>query len=554
LYKTTNALEGDWRDAGELEPALGSAEAIARRWAREYGSPLLVLDCDRIRTQYRQLVAALPGVTHHYAIKALPHPAVIATLDAEGASFDLSINGEIRLLRDQGIAPHRIIHTHPIKQPREIQASLDYGCSTFVVDNVWEMEKLVPYRNQVQVLLRVGFCSPDAVVDLAKKYGCPIADVLALLEHGTKLGLAMRGLSFHVGSQCPSPDSHLSAVVECLRIIEAARTAGIASLEILDIGGGFPVSYRSEVPGIAEFCAPIRRALEAAPRDLRVLTEPGRYLVAPAMESIATVIGKARRGDAFWYYLDDGVYGSYSGRLFDRAEYPIATVPERLGDRHASVLAGPTCDSIDVIAEEIQLPELEIGDLVVGRSMGAYSAASASEFNSIPKTTILVLNCPPPRDPNPFDDWVPRDYLHEYYRDLPPDEVEAIRYFVDGMRGTARDSVLCFGCGPTLHHVFLVGPHMTDLVLADYLPRNLAEIAAWQRCDTDAHDWTLFARYRRSRGLGALLPQHRVPGAARWALSHGRVAMLAGLQGGPPLFSLGQRRRERSARDPRPGL
>jgi len=395
LYETTNALESDSREAEEPRAASESAESIVRRRAREHGSPLLVLDCDRIRDQYRRLAAALPGVAHHYAIKALPHPAVIATLDAEGASFDLSSNGEIALLRDQGIAPHRIIHTHPIKQPREIRASLDFGCTTFVVDNVWEMAKLVPYRDQVQVLLRVGFRSPDAVVDLARKYGCVPGDVLALLEHGTKLGLAMTGLSFHVGSQCPAPSSHVSAIVDSLRLIETARTTGIASLEILDIGGGFPVSYRSEVLGIADFCAPIRRALEAAPRDLRILSEPGRNLVAPAMESIATVIGKARRGDALWYYLDDGVYGSYSGRLFDHADYPIATIPERLGDRHASVLAGPTCDSVDVIADQIQLPELEIGDLIVGRSMGAYTAASASEFNSIPKTRILVLNCPP---------------------------------------------------------------------------------------------------------------------------------------------------------------
>jgi hypothetical protein len=105
-------------------------------------------------------------------------------------------------------------------------------------------------------------------------------------------------------------------------------------------------------------------------------------------------------------------------------------------------------------------------------------------------------------DPSSFDDWVPRDYLREYYRELPADEVETIRYFVDRIRGAARDSVLCFGVGPTLHHVFLVAPHMTELVLADYLPRNLAEIAAWRRGDTDAHDWSPFVRYTLSCETG----------------------------------------------------
>ena len=129
---------------------------------------------------------------------------------------------------------------------------------------------------------------------------------------------------------------------------------------------------------------------------MRVVAEPGRFLVAPAGEGIATIVGKTWRGDVPWYYLDDGVYGSFSGVVYDAARYPVTVLSRAEGLPRPSVLAGPTCDSVDVIAEGVLLPELEIGDIVAGAVMGAYTAASASEFNSIPRPKLLTLNAPFP--------------------------------------------------------------------------------------------------------------------------------------------------------------
>jgi len=369
----------------------------ARELVSLHGSPLMVLDCGRVRTQYRRLAAALPGVDLHFAIKALPHSAVISTLSGEDSYFDFSSRGELALLTSLAISSARAINTHPIKQERDIRDSLQYGCETFVVDNAAEIEKFARYRDRVSLLLRIGFRSEDAEVDLAKKFGCAVDDVFPLLDLAKRLGLRILGLSFHVGSQCGSPRAFVEAINDCRLLIERARLARLADIGVLDIGGGFPVAYATEAapPSIESFCAPIRAALAGIPPQIRVTAEPGRFLVAPAMDAIATVIGKARRGDSFWYYLDDGVYGSFNGRVYDpTVRYPLQAISQSAGAHSVSVLAGPTCDSIDVIGENLWLPELQIGDLLVGSLMGAYTMGSASEFNSIPKTKILVVNGP----------------------------------------------------------------------------------------------------------------------------------------------------------------
>ena len=357
---------------------------------------MLVLDCEAIRAQYRHLRVALPGVDIYFAVKALPHPAVAATLDEEGSSFDVASTGELRVLADLGVAPERLLNTHPIKSKRDIEDALRFGCKTFVVDNAAELEKFVPYRDRVSLLLRLGFRSAHALVHLSKKFGCAPNDAIDLLTLGRHLGLNVNGLSLHVGSQCGSPEAHVDAINACRTIIERVHRASLARIEILDIGGGFPASYVAETPSIEVFCAPIRKALEGLPPDLRVTAEPGRYIAAPSIESITTVVGKAWRENAFWYYLDDGVHGSYNGRIYDPdVRYPLRAVTQGESHEHyASVLAGPSSDDVDIVEDDIHLPELQIGDLIVGSSMGAYTIGSVSEFNSIPKTKVLVLNGP----------------------------------------------------------------------------------------------------------------------------------------------------------------
>jgi ornithine decarboxylase len=360
--------------------------------AARYGSPLLVVDCDVLRAQYRRLAAALPGVVLHYALKPLPVPAVVRALADEGACFDLATNGEVDLVRAEGISPLRCIHTHPIKRDADIRHALEYGVTTFVVDNPDEMEKFAPYAGRAELLIRLSFRSPEAVVDLSRKFGCDADTALELMRQAKRLGVEVRGLSFHVGSQSRSPETKVHAIDACGTLMAEARREGLAALGTLDIGGGFPIDYVEQATPIEEFCAPIRAALARLPADTRVIAEPGRFICGPAGTVLTTVMGRAFRDGCWWYYLDDGLYGSFSGQLYDHAHYPVEPLFPGEGAAEPSVLAGPTCDSVDVIAEDLALPPLRAGDILVGRQMGAYTWASATDFNFFPRARVLPVN------------------------------------------------------------------------------------------------------------------------------------------------------------------
>jgi ornithine decarboxylase len=361
-----------------------------RRLVNEFGSPLLIVDCARVRQQYRKLQRALPGVGLHYALKPLPHAAVIQVVIEQGAGLDLATTGEVQLAQSLDVDAARCIHTHPIKRECDIRNALAYGLSTFVADNPDEVRKFRAVAGRAALLLRVSFRSPGAVCDLSRKFGCDPEAALDLARLAADLGIDVRGYSFHVGSQVADAAKYVEAIAVCARLLAAARRERLGTCNTLDIGGGFPIDYTERAADIGRFCAPIRRALAKLPRRVRVIAEPGRFIVGPAAIGVATVMGRAQREGHWWYYLDDGLYGSYSGQHYDHARYPVSAL--RTGPLLPSVLAGPTCDSIDVIAENLQLPQLRMGDLIVGREMGAYTWACASNFNFYPRAAVVVVN------------------------------------------------------------------------------------------------------------------------------------------------------------------
>src|SRR5580692_10741025 len=252
----------------ELDPKQDpfSREAIQHLVAR-YGSPLLVIDAERVRQQYRRLAAALPGVDLHYALKPLPHSSLITTLMGEGAFFDLATNGEVDLMRRLGVDPQRCIHTHPIKRDGDIRTAIAFGVDRFVVDNPDELRKFEKFKSRVALLIRVSFRSADAVADLSRKFGCDPETVADLLALAAKLRIKIEGLSFNAGSQAAGPANHVGAISVCRDLMLRARRRG-HELRTLDIGGGFPVDYGRSAMPIEEFCAPIRRALASFERPV----------------------------------------------------------------------------------------------------------------------------------------------------------------------------------------------------------------------------------------------------------------------------------------------
>lgn len=369
------------------QPSIAHIEQLAS----QFGAPLMVLDCDAIRRQYRALKHALPGVVLHFALKPLPHAAVVRTLLDEGASFDLATSGEVDLVASQGVPSERTIHTHPIKRDSDIRDALAYGCTVFVVDNINELEKFIAYKDQAEILVRLSFRNKDAFADLSKKFGCSPEAAIDIISLAQQLGIRIKGLSFHVGSQSPNPTKYVEAINASAKVIKQVAELGLPALSTLDIGGGFPVPYSADVLPIDVFCAPINIALAQLPETMQIIAEPGRFIVASSVTSVASVMGQATREGKTWYYLDDGVYGSFSGLMFDEAAYPIDSAKQD-GERFESVLAGPTCDSIDVISDSIMLPKLNNGDLIISRMMGAYTLATATDFNFFKRAEVVVLN------------------------------------------------------------------------------------------------------------------------------------------------------------------
>ncbi len=378
----------------QLCDGLRGRSAQWRSLVAEHGTPLLVLDPHRVAASYSLLTEALRGFRLHYAVKALSHPAVLSVLAACGSRFDVATTAEVDLVRSVGILMNRCIHTHPIKKPADIDHAYRAGIRTFVVDNQSEAEKFTGRPPDIDVLVRLAFSNPSAKSDLSTKFGVAPAEAELLVKHVVTTGVRFAGFSFHVGSQGPSVEPYRDALHTTLELTRAVeRTLG-QRVPIIDIGGGFPVSYREEMPPISAIGAVVDDVLGADRASYTLLAEPGRYLVADAMTLLTSVVGTATRNGRTWHYLDDGLYGSYSNVMTEDVHPPIVALAELEGRPAAALepvtLAGPTCDSIDVIARDYPMPALRAGDVVVSPTMGAYTAVTASRFNSIAETPIVL--------------------------------------------------------------------------------------------------------------------------------------------------------------------
>ncbi|SFR72566.1 ornithine decarboxylase [Agromyces sp. CF514] len=375
----------------------------------EHGTPLLLLEPDAITAQLLELRQQLPGAHIHVALKALPHRALIRAVDDFGAGFDVASRGELDLLEREGVDLTRCVHTHPVKSAAELTGAYLRGVRTFVVDDAGEVDKFSGLPSDARVLVRLSFPNADAASDLSAKFGVAPDAAPALVEHCLRAGREVAGFTFHVGSQTTSARPWQHAIGRTLRLMRDLEGRFGIAFDTLDIGGGFPVAYDEPVPGLGVIAHGIREALAAAPARYRVIVEPGRFVTAPAMTLATRVIGTSERADGRWAHLDDGVYGSYSNipaegvhallfhasELTERPPSDEATerAVRRLRERafEAVTLAGPTCDSVDVIARGAALPRLAAGDLLVSPMMGAYTWATATGFNGIDRTPIHVL-------------------------------------------------------------------------------------------------------------------------------------------------------------------
>jgi len=355
-------------------------------------SPLLLLSRSEIRRNYRALSQALPRAAIHYAVKANNHPTFLDELHREGGRFEVCSVREIEAAVRVGADPGSIVHSHPIKSEREFDQAVAAGVRVFVVDNIDEVNKLARYQDiSLKILIRYRInTNTKAVVDLQYKFGCTTDQVPVLAEAIRQTGHEMYGLCFHIGSQCIFSENYVRALETAHELIAGLEGSGF-DIRLLDIGGGFPVEYVDPILPIDRFCRPINKALDEQIRpEIEVICEPGRFIAASPVTLVCSVIGKAVRDGKVWYYLDDGLYSTFSGIVYDQCQYPVIT--DRAGKGKLSVLAGPTCDSFDVMYDGLMIPEHAIGDTIVFPLTGAYCTVSGSEFNSLKRPDYMIID------------------------------------------------------------------------------------------------------------------------------------------------------------------
>ncbi len=240
-------------------------------------------------------------------------------------------------------------------------------------------------------MLRIRVPNADAVVELSSKFGAACEEALPLIAAAFDAGLGVEGLSFHVGSQCQNPASYVRALKMVAPLFEQAWDQGYSLVKILDIGGGFPAPYEDNVQPFSTLAEEVNAQLNRLfPADMEILAEPGRFLVATAGTAVARVIGKTNRDGRPCYYINDGVYHTFSGVIFDHIHYHVKAFKE--GPTRSSAVFGPTCDALDTISLSEDLPDLELEDLVYSENIGAYSHASSTYFNGFPPATVVHIN------------------------------------------------------------------------------------------------------------------------------------------------------------------
>lgn len=368
--------------------------------AKKHGTPLFVVDHDALRKVYRQFRKHLPRIQVYYAVKANPDPAIVRTLFQEGASFDVASMPEFMIVyenikrmpakeRQQWIWD-KIIYANPTK-PTETLEELNQYKPLVTFDNLEEIQKIKKHAPNAGLVLRLKVPNTGAMVELSSKFGASPGEAVDLILEAHRVGLTVEGLSFHVGSQTTNYENYVQALNLSANVFKEARDRGYTKMNLLDIGGGFPAPYDDSVKPFATLAKVINTELDRLfPKDVQILAEPGRFLAAVCGTSVAKVIGKAVREGKTCYYINDGVYHTYSGVIFDHCKYPVKAFKK--GPTSICSVFGPTCDALDVVSMAENLPELERGDFVYSVNIGAYSHASATYFNGFPPATVVHVN------------------------------------------------------------------------------------------------------------------------------------------------------------------
>ena len=379
-----------------MEKVLDRHEELLKL-VEQHGSPLFIVDHNKLRENYRTFKKHLPRVQCYYAVKANSQQQIIETLFEEGSSFDVASYNEFMQVyqyikhfdrkEKKDFVWDKIIFSNTIKE-RTTLAKIKQYKPLVTYDNNAELIKLKRHCDTAGLVLRLKVPDTGSQVEMASKFGAEPGAAQQLIQEAFDMGLKVEGVSFHVGSQCTNFDNYTVALDIAATILNDARKKGFP-LNLVDIGGGFPVPYDPAVPQFANLAAILNSEFTRLfPDDIQILAEPGRFIVATVAILVSEIIGKARREGKVFYHINDGVYHTFSGVVYDH------WIPNfhafKGGEPEICAVVGPTCDSFDKISLSVELPRnLEVGDFLYTENIGAYSIASSTKFNGFDGAKIL---------------------------------------------------------------------------------------------------------------------------------------------------------------------
>ena len=353
-----------------------------------YDKPFLLIDSSIVREKAQRFAAAMPRVRPHYAVKANPDPRVLQTLRGEGTGFEIASIAELDLLLSLGVPAAEIFYSNPVKSREYVACAAAKGVEWYVIDCVDELKKILAVKADAKLYLRIDTPNIGSDWPLGGKFGAHLAEVREIVATAARLKADLAGVAFHVGSQCRNPENWRVGIEKSRAVFDQMLKAGL-NPRLLNIGGGFPVRHVKPIPAIEVIGEVVNRALEAFPVEVKVIAEPGRFMVSDAGYFVCRIMGTATRAGKRWMHLDAGLFGGII-ETTEGLKYKVRT--ERAGPDIPWNVAGPTCDSIDVVMRDEPLPsDLQEGDYIYLRNAGAYTTAYASNFNGFPLPEVRVI-------------------------------------------------------------------------------------------------------------------------------------------------------------------
>src|SRR5574340_88176 len=378
------------KDVYDTHPEISLDFSRVREAVKEgHHTPFLLLDPELVRIKARRFKAAMPRVQPHYALKANPHPMVIRTLIQEGVGFEIASIAELDMLRKFSVPAKDIYYSNPIKSSEYLEYAARMGVEWYVMDCVDELRKIVRIKPDAKLYLRIDTQNLGSDWPLSGKFGASLPESKEVIAEAVRLKADLAGVTFHVGSQCRNVDNWHIGIDNAKMVFELMREEGLEP-RLLNIGGGYPVRHVKPIPSIEKIGESVNAAIADLPDSIRIMAEPGRFLVSDSAYYVCRVVGTATRAGVRWIYLDAGVFGGLI-EAHEGLRYEVYTDAESETEIPCTV-AGPTCDSIDIICRDEILPEdLEEGDYVYIPNAGAYTTAYASTFNGFPLPEVVVL-------------------------------------------------------------------------------------------------------------------------------------------------------------------